>query len=149
MSNFSFIQFMCKKFKHYYAQPELIWLHCSIVFQWIASYSWSNPLGKDPIASSLGCCDTSYEHLCECVYVHPHTYVCIFIGVYLDNIQQHLRWQIFFNWYFKSIIQLRSRFHMSVKKSAVSLIVSFLVLSGKTNHKTTQSVLTKGEAAII
>ena len=51
----------------------------------------------------------------------------------------------FFKWYFKGFIQLCSRFHMSVKKPAVSLIVSFLVLSGKTDRKQPSQSWTKGE----
>ena len=51
----------------------------------------------------------------------------------------------FFNWYFKGIIQLCSRFHMSVNKSAVSLIAPFLGLSEKTDRKPPSQSWTKGE----
>ena len=51
----------------------------------------------------------------------------------------------FFNWYFKGIIQLCSRFHMSVNKSAVSLIAPFLGLSEKTDRKQPSQSRTKGE----
>ena len=42
---------------------------------------------------------------------------------------------VIFYWYFEGVIPLSSSFCVSVEKSTVSPIVSFLVLSGKSDPK--------------